>query len=57
MKKQTNGRVLGAVTAILVAALIAVTVLILYKQHEYSASEDYYSGLRGGLQWLGRSLQ
>ncbi len=33
---------------ILVAALIAVAAVIVYKQFEYKASEDFYTGLLGG---------
>ncbi len=40
---------------VLVVALIAVAAVIVYKQMEYDASEDFYNGLRGAVE-LGRKL-
>ena len=49
MKKKKKQRGIRTVIAALVIALIAVAALIIWKQWEYSASEDFYNGLRGAL--------
>ncbi len=38
---------------VLVIALLAVVALIVWEQWEYGASEEFYNGLRGALQYEG----
>lgn len=44
-----NGRGMKLLLVLLVVALAAVLAVILFKQHEYGVSEQYYDTLRG---WL-----
>ena len=53
MKKKRKQRGIRTAIAVLVIALIAVAALIIWKQWEYSASEDFYNGLRGALRFGG----
>ena len=46
----------GWIIAVLAAALIAVIVLILWKQWEYGKSTAFYDGLRGALNGGGLRL-
>lgn len=50
MSKRKKRNVLPVVIVLLAVVLIAVVGLILWKQWEYSASADFYSGLRGALE-------
>ena len=49
MKKSTKKRSLVPLIVILVIVLIAVVGVIVWKQMEYAASDDFYDGLRGAL--------
>ena len=51
MKKRKKQRGIRTAIVVLVIALIAVAALIIWKQWEYRASEDFYNGLRGALQF------
>ena len=42
-----NGRGLKILIALLIVALVAVAALIVFKQHEYGVSEQFYDNLRG----------
>ena len=42
-----NGRGMKLVIALLAVALVAVLTVILWKQHEYGVSEQFYDNLRG----------
>lgn len=55
MKKKKKQRGIRTAIAVLVIVLIAVAALIIWKQWEYGASEDFYNGLRGALQFRGMS--
>lgn len=50
MKKRKKQRGFRTAIVLLTIALLAVTALIVWKQWEYGASEDFYNGLRGALQ-------
>lgn len=45
-RRKRRGKGLKALLALLILALIAVVGLILFKQHEYRVSGDYYDSLR-----------
>ena len=49
MKKDAKKRSLTPLIVILVIVLIAVVGVIVWKQMEYAASNDFYDGLRGAL--------
>lgn len=49
MKKKKNGAGLRTLIIVLAVCLLAVAALITWKQWEYSASEDFYNGLRGAV--------
>ena len=53
MKKRRKHRGIRAAIIALVIALIAVAALIIWKQWEYGASEEFYNGLRSALQFGG----
>lgn len=42
-----NGRGLKLLLALLIVALAAVLAVIVWRQHEYGVSEQYYDTLRG----------
>lgn len=42
-----NGRGMKLLIALLVVALAAVVAVIVWKQHEYGVSEQFYENLRG----------
>jgi len=42
-----NGRGIKLLIVLLVAALAAVLAVIVWKQYEYGASEQFYGNLRG----------
>ena len=42
-----NGRGMKLLIALLVVALAAVVAVIVWKQHEYGVSEQFYDNLRG----------
>ena len=46
MKKSKKRRGIGAAVVVLVIVLAAVAALIVWKRLEYSASADFYHGLR-----------
>lgn len=45
-KKRRRKSHLGLIIALLIAALAVVAGVIIWKQMQYSASADYYDGLR-----------
>ena len=45
-RRKRRGKGLKALLALLILALVAVVGLILFKQHEYRVSSEYYDGLR-----------
>ena len=49
MKRDAKKRSLTPLIVILVIILIAVVGVIVWKQMEYAASDDFYDGLRGAL--------
>ena len=49
-----GGLWLKTLTVVLVVALIAVVAVIVWKQREYSASDEFYGSLRGALTMLRR---
>ena len=49
MKKRQKGRGLRILIAFLLLLLVAVVTLIILKQREYSAGEEFYDSLRGAL--------
>ena len=53
MSKRKKGGGIKALIVVLVIALLAVAVLIAWKQWEYGTSEEFYNGLRGALQYEG----
>lgn len=46
MNKQRKLRLLKALLILLILALIAVAGYILWREYQYSVSEDYYDSLR-----------
>ena len=56
MKKRgkKGGRWLTILIVALVIALIAVVAVIVWKQREYSVSDEFYGSLRGALTMLRR---
>ena len=50
-----NRRSKKLLIGVLLAALLAVVGIILWKQWEYAAGDDFYGGLRGAM-WLGGVL-
>lgn len=46
MKKAKKRGPLRLIAVLLVIALLAIAGVMIYKQREYSASEDYYGSLR-----------
>lgn len=53
MRKRKKGSGVKKLIIVLVIALLAVAALIIWKQWEYGASEAFYDGLRGALQYEG----
>lgn len=51
-----GGRWLTILIVALVIALIAVVAVIVWKQQEYSVSDEFYGSLRGALLMLGGLL-
>ena len=49
-----GGLWLKTLTVVLVVALIAVVAVIVWKQREYSVSDEFYGSLRGALTMLRR---
>ncbi|MGN0972903.1 MAG: hypothetical protein ACI4OY_13175 [Aristaeellaceae bacterium] len=47
-----GGAWLKILTVALLVALIAVVAVIVWKQHEYSTSDEFYGSLRGALPML-----
>lgn len=54
MGKKRRG--IAVIIVLLVAMLIAVVALIVWKQWEYGTSENFYDGLRGAAQFGGRRV-
>ena len=50
MKKEGKKRSLTPLIVILVIVLMAVVGVIVWKQMEYAASDDFYDGLRGAFE-------
>lgn len=48
-RKHRKKRSMKWLIALLVIALIAVAGVIVWRQHEYAASADFYDGLRGAI--------
>ena len=51
-----GGLWLKILTVVLVVALIAVVAVIVWKQREYSVSDEFYGSLRGALTMLRRLM-
>lgn len=48
-RRNRKNRAAKWLVAILMIALIAVAAVIVWRQHEYAASADFYDGLRGAI--------
>ena len=46
MSRKKKGHPLRVIAVLLVIALLAIAGVMIYKQHEYKASENYYGSLR-----------
>lgn len=50
MSKKKSNRALVILLVVLIAALLGVVGYILWREHQYAVSEQYYDSLRKG--WL-----